>query len=107
MLLAFGPPASGSGSISQRHGSGSFYYPADLVRKNLIPTVLLLLIDFLSLQNDVNVGYIQKVISRKPTPFPVLLYLQAFTSSRISFPIFLSKFSFLPYIFIPSLIISA
>ncbi len=33
----FGPP--GSGSISQRYGSGSFYRQAKLVRKNLIPTV--------------------------------------------------------------------
>jgi len=34
----FGP--SGSGSISQRYGSGSFYHQAKLVRKTLIPTVL-------------------------------------------------------------------
>ncbi len=36
----FGPP--GSGSISQRYGSGSgsFYHQAKIVRKALIPTVL-------------------------------------------------------------------
>jgi hypothetical protein len=32
----FGPPES----ISQRHGSGSFYHQAKIVRKTLIPTVL-------------------------------------------------------------------
>jgi hypothetical protein len=31
----FGPPGSGSGS-----GSGSFYHPAKIVRKTLIPTIL-------------------------------------------------------------------
>ncbi len=37
----FGPPGSGSGSISQRYGSGSesFYHQAEIVRKTLIPTV--------------------------------------------------------------------
>jgi hypothetical protein len=51
----FGPP--GSGSISQRHGSRSesFHHQAKIVRKTLIPTALLLLFDFLSLKNDVNV----------------------------------------------------
>jgi len=34
----FGPP--GSGSTSQRHGSGSFYHHAKIVRKTLIPTIL-------------------------------------------------------------------
>jgi hypothetical protein len=34
----FGPP--GSGSISQRYGSGSLYHQAKMVRKTLIPTVL-------------------------------------------------------------------
>jgi hypothetical protein len=36
----FGPP--GSGSTSQRYGSGSgsFYHHAKIVRKNLIPTIL-------------------------------------------------------------------
>ncbi len=48
-VLAFGPPGSRSGSISQRYGSGSgsFYH--------LISTVLWLLFDFLSLKNDVKV----------------------------------------------------
>jgi hypothetical protein len=40
----FGPPGSGSGSISQRYGpvsgSGSFYHQAKKVRKTLIPTAL-------------------------------------------------------------------
>jgi hypothetical protein len=54
----FGPP--GSGSISQRYGtggsgSGSFYQQAKVARKSWIPTVLRLLLDFLSLKNDVNV----------------------------------------------------
>jgi hypothetical protein len=34
----FGPP--GSGSTSQRYGSGSFYNHAKIVRKALIPTIL-------------------------------------------------------------------
>jgi hypothetical protein len=53
----FGPPGSGYGSISQRYGSGSrsFYHEAKIVRKTLVSTVLLLLFDFLSLKNDVNV----------------------------------------------------
>ncbi len=49
----FGPP--GSGSISQRYGSGSTNQQAKIVRKTLIPTVLWLLLDFLSLKNYVNV----------------------------------------------------
>ncbi len=50
----FGPP-----------GSGSFHHQANIVRKTLIPTVLWPLFDFLFLKNDVNVRYLQKVISRK------------------------------------------
>ncbi len=52
-----GPPGSGSGSISQRHGSGSgsFYHKGKIVRQTLIPTVLLLLFYFLYLKNDLNV----------------------------------------------------
>jgi hypothetical protein len=34
----FKPP--GSGSTSQRYGSGSFYHHAKIVRKTLIPTIL-------------------------------------------------------------------
>jgi hypothetical protein len=34
----FGPP--GSGPISQRYGSGSFYHHVKIVRKTLIPTIL-------------------------------------------------------------------
>jgi len=37
-------------------GSGSFYNQAKIVRKTLIPTVLRLLYDFLSVKNDVNVA---------------------------------------------------
>jgi hypothetical protein len=44
-------PGSGSGSIIKRYGSGSFYYQAKIVRKNLDP-----------MKNDANV---QKEISRK------------------------------------------
>jgi hypothetical protein len=44
----------GSGSISQRYGSGSFYHHAKIVRKTLIPTFVTLF-GFLSLKNDVNV----------------------------------------------------
>ncbi len=49
----FGPP----GSTSHRcgSGSGSFYDQAKIVRKTLIRTVLWLLLDFLSLKNDVYV----------------------------------------------------
>ncbi len=51
----FGPP--GSGSVSQRcgSGSGSFNHQAKIVSKTLTSTVLWLLFDFLSLKNDVNV----------------------------------------------------
>ncbi len=52
---AFGPHGSGSISQNQRHGSGSFYHQAHIVRKTLIPNVLLLLFDFFSLKNYVNV----------------------------------------------------
>ncbi len=44
-----------SGSVSQRSGSRSFYHEAKIVSKTLIPTVLWLIFDFLSLKNDVNV----------------------------------------------------
>jgi hypothetical protein len=46
----FGPPGYRSGSIYTRYGSGSFYQQAKIVRKTLIPTVLLLLLKFLSLK---------------------------------------------------------
>ncbi len=51
----FGPP--GSGSTSQRYGSGSgsFYHHAKIVRKNLNSYYFVTLFDFLSLKNDVNV----------------------------------------------------
>ncbi len=47
------PTVSGSGSIS--HRSGSFHHYAKIVRKTLIPTVLWLLYEFLTLKNDVTV----------------------------------------------------
>ncbi len=57
-----GPPGTGSGSTSQRYGSGSFYHNVKIIRKTLIPTILNLdsyyfvtLFNFLSLKNDVNV----------------------------------------------------
>jgi hypothetical protein len=64
--MVLGPPGSGSisrrhgsrsGFISQKHGSGSgsFYHQSKVVGKTLIPAVLFLLLDFLSLINDVNV----------------------------------------------------
>jgi hypothetical protein len=56
----FGP--SGTGSTSQRYGSGFFCHQAKKVRKTLIPIVLWLLLDFLSLKNEKM--DIQKVISR-------------------------------------------
>ncbi len=51
-----GPPGSGSGSISQRYGSGSgsFYDQAKIVRKTWIPTALCLFW-LLSLKIHVNV----------------------------------------------------
>ncbi len=55
----FGP--HGSGFISHRYGigsgsgSGSFYHQAKIVRKTLMPTVLGLLYDFLSLKIYVNI----------------------------------------------------
>jgi hypothetical protein len=50
------PPVFGpSGSVGQGYWSGSFYHQAKNVRKPLIPTVLWLLLVFLSLKNDVNV----------------------------------------------------
>ncbi len=56
-VLSCSRQCCGSGSISQRHGSGSgsFHHRAKIVRKTLIPTVLSLIFDFLSLKNDVNV----------------------------------------------------
>ncbi len=50
----FGPPGSGSGSISQRYGSESFYHYANIVRKTFISTVFWLLFDFLSLSGSIS-----------------------------------------------------
>ena len=54
--VCIGSPGSGSRSISKGYGSGSFYHHAINCRKTLIPTVLRLLFDFLSLKNDVSVA---------------------------------------------------
>ncbi len=54
---------SGSGSISQRYGSGSFYHQAKIVRKTLIPTILWLFLTFY-LWKMMSL-YLQKVISRQ------------------------------------------
>ncbi len=63
----FGPPGSGSGSISQRYGSGSgsgsIYHRAKIVRKPLIPTVLWLFLTFYLWK--MMLKYLQNVISRK------------------------------------------
>ncbi len=61
----FGPP--GSGSIRQGHGSGSgsFYHHAKIVRKTLIPTILRLLFDYLSLKNDAK-NFASKSNMQKP-----------------------------------------
>ncbi len=70
--IVFG--SHGSGSISQRFGSGfgsgskSFYHLAKIVRKTLISTVLWLRFDFLSLKNDVKVptkSTMQKNVHKK------------------------------------------
>ncbi len=53
--MFLGPLDQHPKSVSQRYRSGSFYHQAKIVRKTLIPTVLWLLYDFLSLKNDVNV----------------------------------------------------
>jgi hypothetical protein len=41
--------------VSQRYGSGYSHHQPEMVRKPLISTVLLLLYDFLSVKNSVNV----------------------------------------------------
>ncbi len=84
---AFGPHGSGSISTYEvRYGSGSrsFYDQAKIVRKTLIPTVLWLPYDFLSLKNDVNdfekqvifcchlEGHWQKYQDPDPNPDPLV-----------------------------------
>jgi hypothetical protein len=49
------PPRSESVNQRYGYGSGSFYHQAKIVRRTLIPTVLWLLYDFLTLKYDVNV----------------------------------------------------
>jgi hypothetical protein len=56
LITTYLKPGSGSGSVRQRYGSGSFFTKQKkIVRKTLISTVLLLLFDFFSLKNDVNI----------------------------------------------------
>ncbi len=66
-IHVFGPP--GSGSFSQRcgygSGSGSSYHQAKIGRKTLIPAVLWLLYDFLSLKNNVLVNVHSKSNKQK------------------------------------------
>jgi hypothetical protein len=59
------PDVFGSGSNSQRYGSGSgsFYHQAKIVRNTFLPTVMGLLFDLLYLKNVANVPV--KKISRK------------------------------------------
>jgi hypothetical protein len=57
--MFWGLPAPDPDPLDRGQRSGSFYREAKIVRNLLIPTVLCLLYDFLSLKNDV------KVISKK------------------------------------------
>ena len=59
------PDVFGSGSNSQRYGSGSgsLYHQAKIVRNTFLPTVMGLLFDLLYLKNVANVPV--KKISRK------------------------------------------
>jgi hypothetical protein len=59
----FGPPGYRSRSITQRYGSGSFYNHAKIVRKMLIPTILVLFETFYL--RKIMLMYLQEVISRK------------------------------------------
>jgi hypothetical protein len=65
----FGPPGSGSGSISQRYGSGSgsgsFYHQAKIARKTLISTVLGLFMTFYLCKTMYTGIYLQNAVSRK------------------------------------------
>jgi hypothetical protein len=71
----FGPPGSASGSISHKYGSvsGFIHHQAKIVRKSLIYDVLLLLYDFLSLENDLNVSVFRirnRMFLLLPDPHP-------------------------------------
>ncbi len=63
---------SGSGSISL-YGSGSFSHPAKRIGKTLIPTVLWLLLDFLSLKNYVRVPSVPRAQKKKTNALQVPL----------------------------------
>jgi len=68
-LYVCGPP--GTGSVSQRYGSRSFYHQAKIVRKNLVCDFF----DFLTLKDNVNIP--SKVISKKN--FETIFCLGKFT----------------------------
>jgi hypothetical protein len=73
---------------SHKYGSGSFHHQANIVRKTLISTVfLLLLYDFLSLKNDVNVPVFRirmiRMFSGLPYPHPDPLVRDTGTDPRI------------------------
>jgi hypothetical protein len=59
----FGPPGSGSSSQRYGSGSGSFYHHAKIVRKTLIPSFFTLF-DFSSLKNDVNLASKSKKLKK-------------------------------------------
>ncbi len=70
------PP--GSGSVSQRYGSGSFHNEAKILRKTWISTALWLLTDFLAMKNDVNVTLTDP--DTDPALFGSLLFRQKYGS---------------------------
>jgi hypothetical protein len=79
----FGPPGSGSGSINTRYGSGSgsFCQQAKTVRKSLIPTVLLILLDVLSFKIDVNVP-LKSTGNKQKNWFKKIIFLAAMKGQR-------------------------
>jgi hypothetical protein len=79
----FGPPGSGSGSINTRYGSGSFCRQAKIVRKPLIPTVLLILLDVLSFEIDVNVPFIKSIGNKQKNCFKKIIFFVSNERSTI------------------------
>ncbi len=71
----------GSGSVS---GSGSFYNYAKILRKTLIPVVLLFLFDVLSLNNDVNVPVAPESKKRKNFEEKILVAILKVTDKNSS-----------------------
>jgi hypothetical protein len=72
-FLPCGRQYSGSGSVSQRYGFGTFHHPAKIVRKTLISFLLRLLLYFLSLEND---GNIPTKSNKQPNIFIVASWLK-------------------------------